>query len=225
MQKSVAQVRARRKALSWIPTALVALFCLAFVVITIVVQNSWWAEDEPTASADQKATDGMSLFTDAGVDFLAKDGTLRVRIGPDSLSATELGLPSDGTRTIDPIVPVQAITLAPDGPLYLELVRSFTLTTENDRVVSVAYSRDDNGAWSSVSGTMARDAMRWGWTEADLSALQEELTAAARDTTTREYGASLPEIASKGALVSVDVNVSLDASSAAAVFVVRSAED
>lgn len=198
--------RGKRSALwTWVPTALVALLCVAVVVMVFAVQNSWWAETNPRASTDQRASDGMSLFTTDGVDYFTKQGIMRMRIGADSLPATELGLDADGEKHIEPLVPVMVVVLGDDGVISLDLVRSFTITSENDEVTAIDIDPEITRTWASVSGTLAGLAPSWGWSQAQLDQLDEDLGAASEGETS--YSAELPAVPYHGAFVSAEVVV------------------
>ncbi|WP_374977952.1 hypothetical protein ACEYYH_09610 [Microbacterium trichothecenolyticum] len=66
----------------------------------------------------------MSVFTESGVDYLTREGTLRMRVGSGSLPSSELGLDANGARSFEPIVPIEAVAIAPDGSFHIDLVRS-----------------------------------------------------------------------------------------------------
>ena len=225
MSSSAARARSRRRLLSWIPISLVALLCVGFVVAALVMQNSWWADRERPADVDQQAVDGASVFTTAGVDYLTRQGAVRVRMGGDALSATQLGLEPDGVQTVEPLTPVEAVIAAPDGVFHIDLVRAFTLTTAGDRLVSAGFVKETNGSWQSVLPYLRATAESWGWSDADLDRLQDDLTAAARDGDGEGYSARVGPVEKAGALVSVDVAVDLVGSSVTATFVIADAGD
>lgn len=154
------------------------------------------------------------------MDYLTRQGVVRVRIGPDSLPATELGLDADGAQTFEPITPIRAVAVAADGSFHVDLVRSFTLTTTNNRVESVELVREANGAWLTVFPDLQRVASFWGWTDADLSHLQDDLTAAAREGDGERYSAQLPLVEHKGAVVSATVDVDVATPEVTATFLI-----
>ncbi|MDW4572458.1 hypothetical protein R8Z57_06645 [Microbacterium sp. M3] len=217
------QRRSRRRLLSWIPISIVALICVGFVVAALLMQNSWWIDDDRPASADQQASDGMSMLTDPGVDYLTRKGILRVRVGEDALPAAELGLEADGSRTFEPLTPVQAVVIADDGAFYVDLVRSFTVTTAGGRVESVALVRETNGDWLSMLPVLQDAAESWGWTDEDLARLEEDLTSAAHEGDGKQYSAQLGPVEHNGALSSATVDVDLDSSEVTVSFVVADA--
>jgi len=220
LPESVVRTDTRRRLLSWIPISIVALLCIAFVVGAVWMQNSWWTDPDRPADESQQADDGMSLFTGPGMDYLTRQGVVRVRIGPDSLPATELGLEADGSQTFEPITPIRAVAVAPDGSFHVDLVRSFTLTTADNRVESVEFEREANGAWLTVFPDLQRVASAWGWAEADLTQLQDDLAAAARDGNGERYSAWLPLVEHKGAAVSAEVDVDVATPEVTATFLI-----
>ena len=216
----MANRRVRRRLLSWIPISIVALICLGFVVASVLMQTSWWIDEARPASADQEASDGMSTFTEAGVDYLTRQGTLRMRVGSGSLPTSELGLEANESRSFEPIVPIEAVVIAPDGSFHVDLVRSFTVTTSNGEVESVKLVREANGDWLSVFPNLERMAQYWGWTDADLEQLQRDLTAASHDGNGRQYSAELPAVEHNGALVSAQVDIDLPRADVTAAFLI-----
>lgn len=202
---TLAEKRRRKALLSWIPITIVAIICAGFVVGAVAMQNSWWTEDDPTASADQEASDGMSRFDRAGVDFFTRQGTVRIKVRGDAQPASALGLAADGTEEFAPLTPVTAIVLAPDGAFGYELVSRFAVETRDDRVTAVRLLLDGSNTWAGVSAQLAAMAADWGWTTAQLDALTEEIG----DTVRADADAvvSLPAIPVNGAAVSAEVQV------------------
>ena len=130
--------RSRTRALlAWLPAAVLALIIIGAVVAALAIQGSWWTQERPAASDDQKAADGSSMLTDAGFDYVNVEGTLRIRVGSGGLSATELGLPADGEKSAEFRRPVRAIIAAGDEVYVLDDVSGLTVNAEDDRLVAV----------------------------------------------------------------------------------------
>ncbi len=199
----------RRVLLSWLPISIVALLCIGVVVGVIAVQNSWWT-DTSSPSENQQAPDGMSMFGAPGVDFFTRDGTVRVKVDADSLPATELGLDPDAEQVFEPIVPISAVILGADGAFTLDLVKTITVTTSDDRVQSVELVQDGQGMWLSIYPQLQRIAPSWGWTAEQLDQLQTDLTAASRESKSATYSAALPQVEHKGALTSAEITIDPD---------------
>ena len=164
------------------------------VVASLAIQGSWWTEERPVASDDQKADDGSSMLTDAGFDYVNVEGTLRVRVGEGGLSATELGLPADGEKSAEFRRPVQAIVAAGDEVYVLDDISSLTAVAEGDRLVSVTLSPDVVRGWSGALDYLRGLAPELGWDAAQLDPLDAELGAFNRsadgDTFTATIGPS-----------------------------------
>ncbi|NYF18303.1 hypothetical protein HDC37_003159 [Microbacterium sp. AK009] len=142
-----------------------------------------------------------------------------VRIGENSLPASQLGLEADGRQSFEPRTPVEAVVLGPDGSFNVDLVRSFTLVASGNRVTSVEIVREANGAWLTVLPNLERVASFWGWSDSDLDRLQDDLTAAA-PATGDVYSARLASIEHNGALVTAEILVDVPASEVTATFIV-----
>ncbi|WP_124292805.1 hypothetical protein [Microbacterium sp. ABRD28] len=220
MPEPMTRTGAKRRLLSWVPISIVALICLGFVVAVVSMENSWWVDEDRPATADQEASDGMSVFTEAGVDYLTREGRLLMRVGSGSLPSSELGLQANETQSFEPIVPIEAVIVAPDGSFYVDLLRSFTITTSRGEVESVQLVREANGAWLTVFPNLQRTARFWGWTDSDLEQLQRDLTAASHEGNGNQYSAELPAVEHNGALVSAHVDVDLSQSEITATFLI-----
>lgn len=207
------QRRARRNALlSWIPIGLVALVCVAFAVGALAMQNSWWVKPEVPASSDQQLDDGMSRFDTAGVDYLGREGIARLRLTDASVSATELGLPATGDRTVTPTVPVLLLVLVDDRVLDFELVQEFTLESVDDRVTALTVMPEASGRWTTAYADLQARAADWGWSETEIAALPDALAEAAR-TGAATYTAVLPPRSVAGVTASVELTVDLASNS------------
>lgn len=207
---TLAEKRRRKALLSWVPITIVALVCAGFVVGAIAMQNSWWTQDDPTASDDQQMSDGTSRFDRAGVDFFTRQGTMRVKLREDAAPASALGLDADGRQDFAPITPVTAVIVAPDGAFAYELVDSFSLETEGDRVTEVRLLLDGAKTWAGVTSQLQAMAAEWGWTTAQLDQLTQDIGDKMRAG--GETVVPLPSVTVKGATVSAEVAVDTDVS-------------
>ncbi|NYF17526.1 hypothetical protein HDC37_002371 [Microbacterium sp. AK009] len=167
--------RRTRTLLSWLPAALLVLIIGAIVVGTFTVQASWWAEDDPEASADQKASDGGSMLTDAGFDYVNVEGVLRVRVGDGALPASDLGLRANETKAAEFRRPVRALIAAGDEVHVVEDVVAASATAADDRLATLTVAIDGAGSWrGAIDGLQAR-AAEFGWDAAQFEGLDERL--------------------------------------------------
>lgn len=199
---------ARRKALlSWIPTAVLTVVIAGVIFGVFAVQNSWWVRTDTAPSADQQATDGTSMFGQGGVDYLTRSGTLRVSLRDTALPASDLALDAEGERRIETLVPVDAVLLAPEGAFGMRLIDAFTITTREDRVVALTLEPDASGGWQRILATLTEMAPAWGWTSAQIAALDDALTAASRATDGAAYTATLGPASAEGVSTSAEIFV------------------
>ncbi len=174
---SVPLTRRTRTLLSWLPAALLVLIIGAIVVGTFTVQASWWAEDDPEASSDQKAADGGSMLTDAGFDYVNVEGVLRVRVGDGALPASDLGLRANETKEAEFRRPVRALIAAGDEVHVVEDVVTVTATATDDRLAAVTVGIDGAGSWrGAIDGLRAR-ADEFGWDASQFEGRDERLLA------------------------------------------------
>ena len=198
--------RRQRRALSWVPITVVAIICVAVAWGALSIQNSWWTDPAQTPSTDQVTDDGMSTFTRAGVDYLTRQGVVRIDLRETAEPAASLGLPASGSQQVEPLVPVRAILLGDDGVASVELVEALTLTTDADSVTTVELRPVAPTSWTAAVGQLREDAETWGWREEDFSRLEEELTAAS-GASDGEYAAALPPVTANGMTIGAMVTI------------------
>lgn len=164
-----------RTLLTWLPAALLVLIIGGVVVASFAIQGSWWTEEAPAASEDQKASDGSSMLTDAGFDYANVEGVVRVRVGEGGLSATELGLPVDGEKTAEFRRPVRAIIAAGDAVHVLDDIAGLTATSSGDRLTEVVFRPDVVRGWVGAVAYLQALGGEFGWDAAQLDGLEQEL--------------------------------------------------
>lgn len=165
----------RRVLLAWLPAAVLAVIIAAAVIAALAIQGSWWTEERPVASDDQKAADGSSMLTDAGFDYVNVEGTLRVRVGEGALPASEVGMPADGEKNAEFRRPVKAIIAAGDEVYVLDDISGLTAVAADDRLVAVTISPDVVRGWSGALDHLRALAPELGWDAAELDPLDERL--------------------------------------------------
>lgn len=166
----------RQKLLAWLPAAILLLIIGGVVFTTIAVQNSWWAEDEPVASADQKATDGSSKLSDAGLDYVNVEGVLRVRIGAGALPATEIGLGADENKPAEFRRPVRAVIAAGDEVYVVEDVQTMDAVARGGSLSALTLGVGQALPWSSAVGTVQGLAGEFGWNQDEIASWEEQVS-------------------------------------------------
>ena len=178
-----------RSLLSWLPATILAVVIGLVVLVTFAVQGSWWAEERPTASADQKASDGSSMLTDAGFDYVNVEGIVRVRIGEGSLPADELGMGADAEKSAEFRRPVRAIIAGGDDVFVVDDVAALTAVTAGGELASVTLAYDNAGTWSDGVDRVRSLAPTFGWDAAQIDALDDELAEFNREGTGESFTA------------------------------------
>lgn len=197
-----------RTLLTWLPATILVVVIAAVVVASLAIQESWWTQENPPASADQKASDGSSMLTDAGFDYVNVEGVVRVRIGEGGLSAGELGLPADGEKSAQFRRPVRAIVATGDEVHALDDIAALTAVAEDDRLVALTLSPDGASGWSGAVGYLRALAPEFGWDAAQLDPLDAELAEFNRsgegDTFTASIGPSTTGVADVSGTLAFD---------------------
>ena len=164
-----------RTLLTWLPATILAVVIGCVVIASLAIQESWWTQENPAASTDQKAVDGSTMLTDAGFDYVNVEGVVRVRIDESTLTATELGLPADGAKSADFRRPVRALIAAGDEVHVLDDIASLTATAEQDRLVTLTLTPDVVRGWTGALDYLRALAPEFGWDVAEIDSLDEEI--------------------------------------------------
>lgn len=172
-----------RSLLSWLPATILVVVIGLIVLVTFAVQGSWWAEERPVASADQKASDGSSMLTDAGFDYVNVEGVVRVRIGEGSLPADELGMAADTEKIAEFRRPVRALVAGGDEVYVVDDVAALTAVTTAGELASVTLAFDAAGTWSDAVNRLRALAPTFSWEAAEIDALDEGLAEFNREGT------------------------------------------
>ena len=127
---------------------------------------------DPGPSSDQVAADGSSVFTQAGIDYFTRVGTLNVTMTPARPNAAALGLPQSGTKHLDLLVPV---TLATRGGSVLRIddVGSLDVITSDDRISAIELPSE--GTFASSMAQVRELAPIVGWSESAVSRFAADL--------------------------------------------------
>jgi hypothetical protein len=172
-----------RSLLTWLPATILVVVIGFIVLATFAVQGSWWAEDRPAASTDQKAPDGSSMLTDAGFDYVNVEGLLRVRIGEGALPADELGMPADGEKSAEFRRPIRAVVAGGEDVYVVDDIAALSAVTQNGALSSVTLMFDNPGTWTDAVNKVRDLAPTFGWDEAQMAGLDAELAEFNRDGT------------------------------------------
>jgi hypothetical protein len=177
----VPRSRRQKQLLSWLPAAILVLIIAGVVFTTIAVQNSWWAEEDPVASSDQRAADGSSKLSDAGLDYVNVEGVLRVRIGEGALPTTRIGLGADEEKTGEFRRPVKAVIAAGDEVYVVNEVETMRAVAKGGELTSLTLGVGQALPWSSAVGTVQGLASEFGWNQDEIAAWEQQISDFTRD--------------------------------------------
>ena len=154
---------------------MLVLIIAGVVIASLAIQGSWWTQDRPAASDDQRASDGSSMLTDTGFDYVNVSGTFKVRIGEGGLSAAELGMPADGEKSAEFRRPVRAVVAAGDELYVLDDISGLTATSADGELASITFVPDVTSNWSGALNYLRALAPDLGWDAAQLDPLTAQL--------------------------------------------------
>ena len=193
--------------MSWLPALILVVIIAGVVFTTVAVQNSWWTQEDPVASSDQKATDGSSKLSDAGLDYVNVEGVLRVRVGDGALPATEIGLGADEEKSASFRRPVRAIVVAGDETYLVDDVESMVAVAQNDELTSLSLGVGQALPWAIAVDTVRGLADDFGWDQARIDSLEADLADFTRDN---PEGSFTAEVASTGGAATVTGRLDFD---------------
>jgi hypothetical protein len=169
--------------MSWLPAAILVLIIVGVVFTTVAVQNSWWAEDDPVASSDQKATDGSSKLSDAGLDYVNVEGTLRVRLGEGALPVTQIGLSEDEEKNGQFRRPVRAVVAIGDKVYVVDDVESMKAVAQDGRLTSLSVGVGQALPLADSIATVQGLAADFGWDADAIASWDDQVSEFTRTST------------------------------------------
>jgi len=181
------------------------LLILTAVVMSIGFSNSWWVVKHPAASSDQLAADGSSLFTQAGIDYFTRIGTVNVSMTPSRPSSASLGLTRNGTKRVDFLVPL-TLTTRGASVLQIEDVDSLDVVTSDGRIS--ALEMPSEGSFRSLMAQVDELAPIVGWSESDVSKFDSDVKASRVRSNYTGYSATIGPAANGNARVSATLSAS-----------------
>jgi hypothetical protein len=200
-----ARAKRKNRLLTAITLGIAVIICAVVGIGAYAMTNSWWTEEDPVASADQQLPDGQSRFDQAGQDFFNRQRVVTIDLGAPA-SAADLGLPGDGSTTVDTLVPLPVEVRGGEDELRFGGVTRFSLATADGALARVAIVSASSGAWTAMAADLRGRVGEWGWSDADIATLADQVGAAARNegvATTM----SLPTVTSAGVDIGAEVTV------------------
>src|SRR3954470_13870203 len=166
--------RIRRRAGIISRTGALVVLILTAVVMSIFASNSWWMQKHPHPSSDQVAADGSSEFTQAGIDSFTRIGPLNVTMTPTRPKSVALGLPENGRKHLDLLVPLSVVAHG-HAVVQVDDVQSVDLISSQGRIAAVEMPSE--GSFASLVGRVDELASTAGWSDSALSKFVSDLKA------------------------------------------------
>jgi hypothetical protein len=192
----------------WIAIVAMLLVIATAVVLTLGFNNSWWVQKNPVASNDQVAADGSSVFTQAGVDYFTRDGTINITMTSQRPSATELGLAANSTKHLDFLVPL-VVTAKGTQSVTFNDVDGLDLITSGDKLSAIEIQ--PNETYQQMLGQVAALGPKVGWSQTAVAQFNADLVASRQQNHGDKFTATIGPAATTGMRISA--SLSGDASS------------
>jgi hypothetical protein len=192
----------------WISIVAMLLVIATAVVLSFGFNNSWWVQKNPVASNDQVASDGSSVFTQAGVDFYTRKGVVDLTMTAARPTATELGLATSATKHLDFLVPLTVTAKGTQAVAFTDL-NGLDLITSGDKLSAIEIR--PNAAYQQLLDEVSALAPKVGWSDAAVAQFQANLIADRQSHHGDSFTATIGPAATTGMRVSA--TLSGDASS------------
>ena len=192
----------------WISIVAMLLVIATAVVLSFGFNNSWWVQTNPVASNDQIAGDGSSVFTQAGIDYYTRKGTVNLTMTSARPSTTDLGLPTAGTKHLDFLVPLTVTAKAARAVTFTD-VNGLDLITSGGKLSAIEIR--PNAPYQQLLGEVSALAPKVGWSDGAVAQFQANLIANRQQNHGDSFTATIGPAAATGMRVSA--TLSGDASS------------
>ncbi|MEO6532747.1 MAG: hypothetical protein ABIO06_04125 [Pseudolysinimonas sp.] len=187
----------------WVSIVAMLLVIATAVVLSIGFNNSWWVKSNPVASNDQVASDGSSVFTQAGIDFYTRKGTVNITMTSARPSATELGLPASDTTHLDFLVPL-IVTAKGTGAVTFTDVEGLDLVTSGGKLAAIELRPNDT--YQQMVGDVSALAPQVGWSADAVAQFRATLIADRQKNHGDNFTATIGPAASTGMRVSATLS-------------------
>jgi len=187
----------------WVSIAAMLLVIATVIVLALGFNNSWWVKANPVASNDQVASDGSSVFTQAGIDFYTRTGVVDLTMSSARPSAAELGLPESGTRHLDFLVPLTVTAKAARAITFTDL-DGLDVITSGGKVSAVEIR--PIASYAGLLGAVSALAPKVGWSSDAVAQFQANLIADRQKNHGDSFTATIGPAATTGMRVSATLS-------------------
>lgn len=187
----------------WVSVAVMLMVIATAVLLSFGFNNSWWVQKNPIASNNQVASDGSSVFTQAGIDFYTRAGSVTVTMTAARPSASEVGLPASGTTHEDFLVPL-TIRAVGTRTVSFPTFNGFDVITSGGAVSAIELRPVDS--YQQMVSDVVDLAPTVGWSESAVSEFQAALVASRQQNHGDKFSATIGPAASTGMRVSATLS-------------------
>ena len=187
----------------WVSIAVMLLVIATAVVLSFGFNNSWWVQKHPAASNDQIASDGSSVFTQAGIDYFTREGSVTLTMTSTRPTSAELGLPASGTTHVDFLVPL-TVTANGTKPVTFDQVDGIDLITSGGKLAALEIVPD--ASYQQLLGEVSALAPKVGWSSAAVAQFQVNLVQSRQQNNGDKFTATIGPSATTGIRVSATLS-------------------
>ena len=195
--------RRRRVIGFWVRIGAMLLLIATVVVLSLGFNNSWWVQKHPVASSDQLASDGSSVFSQAGIDFFTREGEVDVTMTSERPGAGELGLVPTGRKHIDFLVPLTVKAVGTQTVTLLD-VDGLDLITSGGKLSAIEIR--PRGLYPQLLGQVSALAPKVGWSDDAVAQFRANLIADQQESHRTSYRATIGPAATTGMRVSATLS-------------------
>jgi hypothetical protein len=187
----------------WISILAMLLVIATAVVLTLGFNNSWWVQKNPVASNDQVASDGSSVFSQAGIDYFTREGAVNVTMTSARPSAAGLGLPASDTTHLDFLVPL-TVTMKATKAVTFPSVDGIDLVTSGGKLTAIEIV--PNATYQEMLAEVSALAPKVGWSSSAVAGFRADLVADREQTHGDKFSATIGPSATTGMRVSATLS-------------------
>ncbi len=187
----------------WIAVAVMLLVIATVVVLTIGFNNSWWVQKDPVASSNQVASDGSSVFTQAGMDYLNFKGEANVTMTSTRPTAAELGLPESGTKHVDFLIPL-VVNAKGAKTVTINDVDGMNLISAGGKLSAIDIEPSET--YQLMLRQVSALAPQVGWSADAVANFRADLTASLQANHSQKFTATIGPAASTGMRISATLS-------------------
>jgi hypothetical protein len=170
----------------WVPTLVLVALIAGAGVLAWLVSTGGVGRTEPPTVEEAVTADGYSRFSEQGAAYVRDSLQARVDLSTPSPDAVALGLPRDGTTTVEADGFTVSVGLYVGEESIRVPAQSMTLTTRDGALVRLVL-HVDGASYSDLSARLVDLAERFAIDLGPLDAIDSRVARAVRDESTDAF--------------------------------------